>query len=92
MTAAAPVSFVSEPGAAGRAPLALSAAIARMPVAVEQRSGYKRDLYKHWNKGLNATDGCDTRREVILSEAVEAPQINIRVQADGRVLDQCLTA
>uniref|UniRef100_A0AAU3GJU2 HNH endonuclease family protein n=1 Tax=Streptomyces sp. NBC_01401 TaxID=2903854 RepID=A0AAU3GJU2_9ACTN len=74
VTADPPVSLSSSPGVA-RAPLALSEAVARIPVAVEQREGYKRDLYKHWNKGLNATDGCDTRREVILSEAVEAPQV-----------------
>lgn len=55
--------------------LPLSEAVDRLPVAVEHREGYKRDLYKHWNKGLNATDGCDTRKEVILSEAVEAPQV-----------------
>ncbi|MFD6184886.1 HNH endonuclease family protein [Streptomyces goshikiensis] len=60
---------------AALAPLALFDAIDRIPVADEQREGYKRDLYKHWNRGLNATDGCDTRREVILSEAVEAPQV-----------------
>ncbi|MER8098116.1 HNH endonuclease family protein [Streptomyces goshikiensis] len=57
------------------APLALFDAIDRISVADEQREGYKRDLYKHWNRGLNATDGCDTRREVILAEAVEAPQV-----------------
>lgn len=82
MTAAAPVSFDSAPGAA-RAPLALSEAVARMPVAVEQREGYKRSLYKHWNKGLNVTDGCDTRREVILSEAVETPQVTAGCKLTG---------
>ncbi|MEV7526170.1 hypothetical protein [Streptomyces sp. NPDC091371] len=64
------------PGAAGvRAPLPLFEAIDRLPVAVEHREGYKRDLYQHWNKGLIASDGCDTRREVILAEAVVAPQV-----------------
>ncbi|WP_416371146.1 HNH endonuclease family protein [Streptomyces sp. MB09-01] len=58
-----------------RAPLPLFEAIDRLPVAVEHREGYKRDLYKHWNRGLNATDGCDTRKEVILAEAVGAPQV-----------------
>ncbi|AYV32846.1 hypothetical protein EES41_39430 (plasmid) [Streptomyces sp. ADI95-16] len=58
-----------------RAPLPLFEAIDRLPVAVEHREGYKRDLYKHWNLGLNAGDGCDTRKEVILAEAVEAPQV-----------------
>ncbi|MFE5521623.1 HNH endonuclease family protein [Streptomyces virginiae] len=73
--AALPASF----GVAGtfgvRAPLSLFEAIDLIPLADEQREGYKRDLYKHWNRGLNATDGCDTRREVILSEAVEAPHV-----------------
>ncbi|MEU3407537.1 HNH endonuclease family protein [Streptomyces sp. NPDC006670] len=58
-----------------RAPLPLYEAIDRLPVAPEHRDGYRRDLYKHWNRGLNASDGCDTRKEVILSEAVEAPQV-----------------
>jgi hypothetical protein len=25
------------------------------------RDGYSRAQFKHWNKGLNPTDGCDTR-------------------------------
>lgn len=58
-----------------RAPLPLFDAVGRIPVAVERREGYKRALYKHWNKGLDTSDGCDTRREVILSEAVEGPQV-----------------
>ncbi|MFJ5548663.1 HNH endonuclease family protein [Streptomyces sp. NPDC093225] len=63
-------------GSAGhREPLPLFEAIDRIPVADEQRAGYTRDLYKHWNKGLNVGDGCDTRKEVILSEAVIAPQV-----------------
>ncbi|MFJ3882418.1 HNH endonuclease family protein [Streptomyces sp. NPDC090077] len=61
--------------AGARAPLPLFEAIDRLPVAPEHREGYKRDLYKHWNKGLNAGDGCDTRKEVILAEAVMAPQV-----------------
>ncbi|MFI5987782.1 HNH endonuclease family protein [Streptomyces sp. NPDC051555] len=58
-----------------RAPLPLYEAVDLIPVADEQREGYKRDLYKHWNRGLNPTDGCDTRKEVILSEAVEPPAV-----------------
>ncbi|GGZ95000.1 hypothetical protein GCM10010371_63600 [Streptomyces subrutilus] len=60
---------------AALAPLPLGEAIARLPIAVEHREGYKRDLYKHWNRGLNPSDGCDTRKEVILAEAVDAPQV-----------------
>ncbi|MFE0923553.1 hypothetical protein ACFW24_38285 [Streptomyces nigra] len=54
--------------------LPLFDAIDRLPIAVEHREGYDRRLYKHWNKGLDATDGCNTRKEVILAESVEAPR------------------
>ncbi|MFD5085956.1 HNH endonuclease family protein [Kitasatospora sp. NPDC058406] len=67
----APVAFHTR----AQAPLLLPEAVERLPVADEQREGYKRELYKHWNKGLNPTDGCNTRAEVILSEAVVAPTV-----------------
>ncbi|MFE2142205.1 hypothetical protein ACFXA3_10705 [Streptomyces sp. NPDC059456] len=71
-------------GPAGlRSPLPLFEAIDRLPIAAEHREGYKRDLYKHWNKGLNAGDGCDTRKEVILAEAVEAPQVAVGCKLTG---------
>ncbi|WLQ45622.1 HNH endonuclease family protein (plasmid) [Streptomyces laculatispora] len=63
--------------------LTLADGVGRIPVAAEQREGYKRELYKHWNKGLDATDGCDTRREVILSEAVEAPHVAAGCKLSG---------
>ncbi|MBM7443169.1 hypothetical protein [Streptomyces sp. HB132] len=64
-------------------PLGLFEAIDRLPVAEEHREGYQRTLYKHWKRGLNATDGCDTRREVILSEAVNAPEIGASRKLTG---------
>ncbi|MFF1343408.1 HNH endonuclease family protein [Streptomyces sp. NPDC058290] len=73
-------------GALGvRVPLSLFDAIDRIPVAEEHRAGYKRDLYKHWNKGLIASDGCDTRKEVILAEALEAPQVAAGCKLTGGV-------
>ncbi|MER5571502.1 hypothetical protein ABT083_35835 [Streptomyces goshikiensis] len=42
-----------------------------------------RDLYKHWNRGLNAADGCDTRKEVILAGAVGAPQVAAGCEPTG---------
>ncbi|MGW4896166.1 hypothetical protein ACWEQL_28505 [Kitasatospora sp. NPDC004240] len=33
------------------APLLLPEAVARLPLAVEQREGYRRELYRHWNRG-----------------------------------------
>ncbi|MFK0223299.1 hypothetical protein ACIQWN_34585 [Streptomyces vinaceus] len=35
------------------------------------------------NKGLNATDGCDTRKEVILGEAVATPQVGAGSKLTG---------
>ncbi|MFJ3914421.1 HNH endonuclease family protein [Streptomyces vinaceus] len=72
---AAPADALAAGPSGQRAPVPLFEAIDRLPVAAEHREGYKRDLYKHWNKGLNSGDGCDTRKEVILAEAVEAPQV-----------------
>ncbi|MFF8769125.1 hypothetical protein [Kitasatospora sp. NPDC015120] len=65
------------PAAAGRVagPLSLSDAVAALPIADERRDGYDRSLYKHWNRGLDLSDGCSTRSEVILSEAVVAPEV-----------------
>lgn len=68
---------------ARRVQLGLTEAIEQLPVAVEHRAGYKRELYKHWNKGLNPSDGCDTRREVILTEAVVAPQVSAGCKLTG---------
>ncbi|MFI8930642.1 DUF1524 domain-containing protein [Streptomyces sp. NPDC053474] len=55
--------------------LPLFEAVDQLPVADEQREGYQRSLYKHWTRGANLTDGCDTRKEVILAEAVIAPTV-----------------
>ena len=57
-----------EPSSGVAAVLALLDALR---VAAEQPSGYDRDLFKHWTD--EDGDGCDTRREVLLAEAVVAP-------------------
>ncbi|MFE2475296.1 DUF1524 domain-containing protein [Streptomyces sp. NPDC059389] len=80
---AAPAGAVADSPAGLRAPLPLFEAIDRLPVAIEHREGYKRDLYKHWNKGLNTGDGCDTRKEVILAEAIVAPQVTAGCKLTG---------
>ncbi|MFE0654763.1 HNH endonuclease family protein [Streptomyces sp. NPDC059534] len=71
------------PGPSIQVMLSLFEAIDQVPVAAEHREGYSRTLYKHWNKGLNATDGCNTRKETILAEAVEAPLVTAGCQLTG---------
>ncbi|MER6026565.1 HNH endonuclease family protein [Streptomyces sp. NPDC001851] len=53
----------------------IAAAVRALPVAAEVRTGYQRTSFKHWNAGKNPTDGCNTRAEVLLAEAVDPPQV-----------------
>ncbi|MEU1704906.1 HNH endonuclease family protein [Streptomyces sp. NPDC005706] len=55
--------------------LPMSTAVLVLPLAAEVRDGYQRTSFKHWNAGQNSTDGCNTRAEVLISEAVEPPEI-----------------
>lgn len=58
----------------------LREAIVRLPAAPEHREGYDRELFEHWIDG----DGCDTRREVLVAEAVRPPQVGRRCRlTDG---------
>ena len=42
-------------------------------VEPERSGGYDRELFRHW---IDADgDGCDTRREVLITEAVTAPEV-----------------
>ncbi|GGV27619.1 hypothetical protein GCM10010260_80110 [Streptomyces filipinensis] len=53
----------------------LAAAVHELPVAAEVRDGYQRTSFKHWNAGKNPADGCNTRAEVLLAEAIDPPQV-----------------
>ena len=50
---------------------AVLALLDALTITAEQPSGYDRDLFKHWTD--EDGDGCDTRREVLLAEAVATP-------------------
>ncbi|MFH8371321.1 HNH endonuclease [Streptomyces sp. NPDC018031] len=46
-------------------------ALTLLPVAAEDRTGYHRGLFEHWTD--EDQDGCDTRDDVLLAEAVTPP-------------------
>ncbi|MEU3136420.1 HNH endonuclease family protein [Streptomyces sp. NPDC006854] len=72
-------------GAPGGAPdesgLPLADAIKKIPVADERRTGYERDAFKHWVD--EDQDSCTTRAEVLLAEAVTAPEQGARCTLSG---------
>ncbi|MFI0242263.1 HNH endonuclease family protein [Streptomyces sp. NPDC016845] len=82
-TSSAPAQPAGSGASGARVPLPLLAAVGRLPVAAEHREGYQRKLYKHWNRGLDAKDGCNTRKEVILAEAVQAPEVAAGCKLSG---------
>ncbi|MFF5808808.1 HNH endonuclease family protein [Streptomyces sp. NPDC012746] len=55
--------------------LPIGVAVSALPVAVEDRTGYQRTSFRHWNAGEIPADGCNTRQEVLLAEAVVYPEI-----------------
>jgi hypothetical protein len=61
------------PAAAASTSQPLRTMIANLPVATEVRTGYDRDLFPLW---IDADgDGCNTRYEVLIAEAVRTPVI-----------------
>ncbi|MGA5711181.1 HNH endonuclease family protein [Streptomyces cellulosae] len=55
--------------------LPLGEAVGSLQPAVESRDGYSRSAFRHWNRGDDPADGCNTRYEVLLDEAVEPPEV-----------------
>ncbi|HEY1179675.1 MAG TPA: HNH endonuclease family protein [Phytomonospora sp.] len=73
--------LLSNPAQAETISLPLKDAIAELPVADEDRTGYDRDLFKLWTD--EDGDGCNTRYEVLIAEAVEAPDVSGDCQLSG---------
>ncbi|MFF2025293.1 HNH endonuclease family protein [Streptomyces sp. NPDC058171] len=65
----------ASPAHAATATMQLEDALSTLPTAEEDRSGYTSEAFPRWNAGADLTDGCDTFREVLIAEAVEAPAV-----------------
>ncbi|MGK3094555.1 HNH endonuclease family protein [Streptomyces sp. WAC01490] len=61
----------------------LADAVGLVKVGEEDRTGYSRSSFKHWNSGDDATDGCNTRAEVLIAEAVVAPTVEAGCKLTG---------
>lgn len=79
--AAALLPLSSPASAAEEITLPLREAVAALPTADEDRTGYNRDLFRHWVD--EDRDGCNTRMEVLIAEAVEAPAVGPRCVISG---------
>ncbi|MFH9118574.1 HNH endonuclease family protein [Streptomyces globisporus] len=75
------------PAAHAAAPVAevttLADAVGLVKVTEEDRTGYTRSKFKHWNSGEDKSDGCNTRNEVLLAEAVVAPTVEAGCKLTG---------
>lgn len=56
-------------------------AVGDLPTATESRTGYDRDLFEHWVDADG--DGCDTRAEVLIAEADDAPTVGSGCSLSG---------
>ncbi|MFE7412709.1 HNH endonuclease family protein [Streptomyces laurentii] len=63
--------------------LPIGVAVSSLPVGTESRDGYARTKFKHWNAGVNPSDGCNTRSEVLIAEAVTAPAVGAKCALTG---------
>lgn len=69
----APTNAPAPPATNAPAPPPNPSLLASLRIEPEYPTGYDRDLFRHW---IDADgDGCDTRREVLIAEAIVAPQV-----------------
>lgn len=54
-----------------------------LPIADESRDGYSRTAFRHWID--SDRDGCNTRQEVLIAEAVEPPTVDGDCRISGGV-------
>ena len=53
----------------------------QLTIAEDKATGYNRALFKHW---IDADkDGCDTRAEVLIEEAIVKPKIGLKCKLTG---------
>jgi hypothetical protein len=74
-TSEVPASETAEvgPSPTNAGPIPLAELLDRLVAAPEQLEGYERDLFPHWTD--DDGDGCNTRYEVLLAEAVVEPTV-----------------
>ncbi|MEW2310647.1 HNH endonuclease family protein [Streptomyces sp. NPDC006864] len=81
------VPLLSSPAAHAAVPVAevttLADAVGLVQVTEEDRTGYTRSKFKHWNSGDDSSDGCNTRAEVLIAEAVVAPAVGAGCKLTG---------
>lgn len=77
------LSLTISPPAQAAETVPLVEAVASLPLATESRDGYTREAFKHWNSGDDPADGCSTRSEVLIHEAVEPPAVGPRCRLTG---------
>ncbi|MFE5852580.1 HNH endonuclease family protein [Streptomyces sp. NPDC056500] len=77
-------SVLAQPAFAAAAEVAqLEDAISIIPTEDENRAGYHPSSFRHWNKGRDTADGCAAREEVLIAEAVEAPEVGAGCKLTG---------
>ncbi|WP_200904038.1 HNH endonuclease family protein [Nocardiopsis sp. RV163] len=77
----APVTASAHAAAHAAEAVPLAVAAAGLPVTDENRQGYDRSLFPHWTD--TDRDGCNTRAEVLIEEAVVMPEVGERCRLSG---------